>query len=264
MAGQVRLAGILNVTPDSFSDGGRFGSVAEAVTHALEMIRSGIDIIDVGGESTRPGAAPVSAEDEIGRTIPVIKGILEEVPGAVISIDTYKSSVAEAALNAGAKIVNDISGGSFDTGMWDVVAEKKVPYILMHTSGTPAEMQQKTGYINVVDDVLEWLLKRAEAAKKAGVAEVIIDPGIGFGKTPDQNLQLISSISKFRGRGYQVLIGLSRKSFLGKALGYDLKERDLPGSYFEFFCAMNGADIIRTHNTGNALIYRRIAESLHV
>lgn len=264
MSGQVKIAGILNVTPDSFSDGGRFGSVAEAVSHALEMIRSGVDIIDIGGESTRPGADPVEAEDEIERTIPVINGILEEVPGAVISIDTYKSSVAEAALNAGAKIVNDISGGSFDSRMWEVVARKRVPYILMHTSGTPVEMQQKTAYRNVVDDVLEWLLQRAESAKKAGVSEVIIDPGIGFGKTPDQNLQLISSLSKFHGHGYQVLIGLSRKSFLGKTLGYDLKERDLPGSYFEFFCAMNGADIIRTHNTCNALIYRRIAESLHV
>ncbi len=260
----MQIAGILNVTPDSFSDGGRFGSVTEAVYHALEMITQGVDIIDVGGESTRPGAEPVPVEEEIERTVPVIQGIVKRFPDAIISIDTYKSSVADAAISAGARIVNDISGGLFDDDMWEVVAKHKVPYILMHTTGTPQEMQQKTGYADVVDEIRDWLFDRAAAAKKAGIQEVIIDPGIGFGKTAEQNLELISNISRFKSRKHKVLIGLSRKSFLGKLFGFDITSRDLPGSYFEFFSAMNGADIIRTHNTNNALVYRKVLESLNV
>ncbi len=260
----MQIAGILNVTPDSFSDGGRFGSVTEAVNHALEMITKGVDIIDVGGESTRPGADPVPADEEIDRTIPVIEGIVKRFPDAVVSIDTYKSDVAEAAILAGAKLVNDISGGSFDERMWEVVAKYGVPYILMHTTGTPQEMQQKTNYKSVVDEVRDWLFEKAVAAKKAGIKEVIIDPGIGFGKTAEQNLQLLANIHRFKSRKHRVLIGLSRKSFLGKLFGFELPERDIPGSYFEFYCAQNGADIIRTHNTQNALIYRRVLERLDV
>jgi len=261
---RLKIAGIINVTPDSFSDGGRFGSVDEAADSALAMIKSGVDIIDVGGESTRPGAEPVSLEEEIERTIPVIESILKKDPLAVISIDTYKGSVAEAAVRAGATIVNDISGGTFDPYMWEVVAKYSPQYIMMHTTGRPGEMQQKTDYTDVVHEVLDWLLDRAEQAEKAGIGNIIIDPGIGFGKTALQNVELLAGINEFTVHGYPVMVGLSRKSFMGKLLGYETSERDVPGAYYEFFTALHGVDIIRTHNTKNALIYREILESLHV
>jgi len=261
---RLKIAGILNVTPDSFSDGGRFKSIDEAADSALAMYRSGVDIIDIGGESTRPGAEPVPLQEELKRTIPVIETILREDPLPVISIDTYKGLVAEAAITAGANIVNDISGGTFDPYIWEVVARYQPQYIIMHTTGRPVEMQQKTEYSDVVEEVLGWLLERAEAAERAGIKNIILDPGIGFGKTPRQNVELLAGIKKFTDYGYPVMVGLSRKSFMGKLFGYETSERDIPGSYYEFYTALQGVDIIRTHNTKNALIYRQILESLHV
>lgn len=264
MSKRLKIAGILNVTPDSFSDGGRFKSIDEAADSALAMYRSGVDIIDIGGESTRPGAEPVPLQEELKRTIPVIETILREDPLPVISIDTYKGLVAEAAITAGANIVNDISGGTFDPYIWEVVARYQPQYIIMHTTGRPVEMQQKTEYSDVVEEVLGWLLERAEAAERAGIKNIILDPGIGFGKTPRQNVELLAGIKKFTDYGYPVMVGLSRKSFMGKLFGYETSERDIPGSYYEFYTALQGVDIIRTHNTKNALIYRQILESLHV
>ena len=264
MSKRLKIAGILNVTPDSFSDGGRFKSIDEAADSALAMYRSGVDIIDIGGESTRPGAEPVPLQEELKRTIPVIEAILREDPLPVISIDTYKGLVAEAAITAGANIVNDISGGTFDSYIWEVVARYQPQYIIMHTTGRPVEMQQKTEYSDVVEEVLGWLLERAEAAERAGIKNIILDPGIGFGKTPRQNVELLAGIKKFTDYGYPVMVGLSRKSFMGKLFGHETSESDIPGSYYEFYTALQGVDVIRTHNTKNALIYRQILESLNV
>lgn len=260
----LKIAGIVNVTPDSFSDGGLYFSAVDAIRYSLEVLHRGVDIIDIGGESTRPGAEEVTAGEEIRRTIPVIKGILREIPDAAISIDTYKSEVAKAALDEGVTFVNDISGGTFDAEMWKVVAGSKARYILMQTPGRPSVMQQMTAYSDVVIDVKEWLLSRAKEAQDAGISEVIIDPGIGFGKTVEQNLQIISNLDKFTNNGFDVLVGLSRKSFIGKYLGLETSERDFPSAMYEFFAALKGIRYIRTHNIENALKYRRILESLNV
>ncbi|MBV6445535.1 MAG: dihydropteroate synthase [Ignavibacteriales bacterium] len=261
---KIRIAGIINVTPDSFSDGGKYFSQTDAINGSLEMLKMGVDIVDIGGESTRPGSNPISEEEEINRTIPVISGVLAAQPDALISIDTNKSSVAWAATKAGARMINDISGGTFDPDIYRVAAEWNVPYILMHTSGKPAVMQQLTDYSDVVDEVLEWLLNRAEAAVSEGVNEIIIDPGIGFGKTAEQNMEIINRIDEFSGHGFKVMIGLSRKSFLGKLFGYEMPVREYPSAVLEFFTALKGVDYIRTHNTANAVIYREILEKLNV
>ncbi len=260
----VKIAGVVNVTPDSFSDGGVFFSPKDAIRYSLEILEKGVDIVDIGGESTRPGSAEVSAEEELRRTIPVIKSILKESSEAIISIDTYKSEVAKVAIDEGASIVNDVSGGTFDSDMWKVVANTKAKYILMHTPGKPSVMQQMTSYNDPVEDVKNWLMAKARSAVQTGVSEVIIDPGIGFGKTMEQNLQIISNIQCFANHGFEVLIGLSRKSFIGKLLGVETSARDFPSALYEFYSAINGVDYIRTHNIDNALKLRKIVSSLNV
>ncbi len=212
------LMGILNVTPDSFSDGGKYNQVAAAVQHVALMLTQGADIIDIGGESTRPGASPVAPEEQLRRVIPVIKAIRDEFPGqTIISIDTTVSTVAGAALTAGASLINDVSAGLNDPGLLTLTAEKNVPIILMHSQGNPLTMQDNPYYEDVVNEVIAFLNIRIAAALQAGVAKdnIIIDPGIGFGKRKQDNLDLLANLDKFVALGYPVLLGTSRKRFMG-------------------------------------------------
>lgn len=215
---QPMIMGILNVTPDSFSDGGKFAGCDSALTQAQRMISEGVDIIDIGGESTRPGAESVSIEEQIARVIPVIKAIREKLSATIpISIDTTLSMVARAALDAGATIINDISAGIQDAEILTLAAQRKVPIMLMHIKGQPETMQDAPYYQDVVDEVLNALLKRVDAALAAGVEKhlIAIDPGIGFGKRKQDNLDLLANLDRFVATGYPVLLGTSRKRFMG-------------------------------------------------
>jgi len=209
------VMGILNVTPDSFADGGRYNDFDTAISRGLEMIAEGVDIIDIGGESTRPGADRVSEEEEITRTIPVITELAKH--GITISIDTMRASTAEAAINAGASMINDVSGGLSDSKMLQTAARLQVPYIAMHWRGQSKDMNSKAIYGDVVNDVIAELNERIEAALDAGIAKdkLIIDPGIGFAKDAEHNWAIIDSIDRFVALGYPVLVGASRKRFLG-------------------------------------------------
>jgi dihydropteroate synthase len=242
------VVGILNITPDSFSDAGSFLPKDVAVQKALSMISEGASIIDIGGESTRPGADPVSVDEELSRIIPVIEGVLEVNPKAIISVDTYKSQVAKHALLSGAKIINDISGLSFDNAMIDVVKEKNTPVILMHIKGTPKDMQKNPHYDDLISEVYDHLYERTQYARRAGLNNIIIDPGIGFGKTIKDNYTLLSRLSDFKSLGFPILTGVSRKSFIGKTLNLEVGERDIPSAIVDAIAIKNGAKFIRTHN----------------
>ncbi|MEL4897950.1 dihydropteroate synthase [Crocosphaera sp. Alani8] len=213
------LMGILNVTPDSFSDGGEFNSIESALEQAKNMIDCGADIIDIGGQSTRPGAEEISLEEELKRVITVIKK-LRQNSSIPISIDTTSSKVAAAAIEVGADIVNDISGGTFDKKMFCTVATLQVPIIIMHIRGTPKTMQQKTDYNNLLNEIIDWLKVQINLAIKAGIYKhnIIIDPGIGFAKNYEQNIELLKNLSRFHSLGCPILLGVSRKSFIGHIL----------------------------------------------
>ena len=243
------IMAILNVTPDSFSDGGKFADPNQAVNRALNLMEEGADMIDIGGESTRPGAEPVSLDEELNRTIPVIESIRKE-SDCLISIDTYKSAVAKAALNAGANVVNDISGFTFDSKMAPLVAKKNASVILMHIKGTPRDMQKNPHYDNLIEEIKSFFQQQVEVAKMAGVRskKIILDPGIGFGKRLEDNFAIIRELGQIRAMGYPVLLGPSRKSFIGMALDIPVEER-LEGTLASITAGiMNGARIVRVHD----------------
>ncbi len=244
------LMGILNVTPDSFSDGGRFNTTDQALVRAMEMVEQGADIIDIGGESTRPGAAKVTAQEEIKRVVPIIEALSKktDIP---ISIDTYKSQVAQKSLEAGASIVNDISGLRFDPEMAAVAAKFKAGLVLMHIKGTPENMQQDPQYGDLLGEIKTYLKDSIQVALDAGVerSAIAIDPGIGFGKTVEHNLSLIKNLAYFKDLDCPMVIGASRKSFIGK-LNNDIPATErLPGSLAAAVLAVQkGAKIIRCHD----------------
>jgi len=241
--------GILNVTPDSFSDGGRFFSRENALKQAEKMAGEGADIIDVGGESTRPYAEQVSAEEEIRRIIPVIRKIKKKLR-TLVSIDTYKSEVACRALEEGADIINDISALRMDRNMGKAAARAGVPVILMHMQGRPRGMQANPRYSDVIRDIAGFLGERIKKAKELGIdaKKIIIDPGIGFGKTVEHNLLIIKNLEKFKKLGCPVLAGPSRKSFIGKVLNLKVYERFEGTAAAVAICVWNGADIVRVHD----------------
>ena len=242
--------GILNVTPDSFSDGGLFYNTDEAVSHALQLIENGIDIIDIGGESTRPGAKKISEEEEIQRIIPVVKQIRELSPEIIISIDTTKSMVAQKAIQSGANIINDISGFSFDNKMIDVIRESKVPVVIMHMQGDPSNMQNKPVYDDLIIDISSFFKRKIKLATDAGIKkkQIILDPGIGFGKTVGDNFQLINQLNEFCKLGFPVMIGPSRKSFIGTTLNLPVDDRLEGTAAAVAVGVMNGARIVRVHD----------------
>ncbi|MGE5352166.1 MAG: dihydropteroate synthase [Acidobacteriota bacterium] len=257
------VMGILNVTPDSFSDGGRYFEPESAIHHAMEMISEGVDIIDIGGESTRPGSESVSEEEEIRRVIPTIEKILKLAPGTVISVDTTKKAVAREALRCGAKIINDISGLTFEPEIAHDVKEFNASLVVMHIKGVPRDMQIKPFYEDVTSEVYDFLSSRVNFARKAGVKNIIIDPGIGFGKRVEDNYELLKRLDEFKGMGLPILIGVSRKAFLGKTMGgLPPMERDTASVITEALAIRNGARIIRTHNVKNAVQAKKILKCL--
>ena len=242
------VMGILNVTPDSFSDGGKYIKIDEAISHALQMLDEGADIIDIGGESSRPGSDSVRAEEEVERVIPVLKRILELRPEALISVDTTKQIVAEEALKNGAKIINDISAFNFEPSIVDTVLKYNASLVLMHMKGNPKTMQNEPFYDDVVSEVYDFLFNKLQTIAQAGIKNIFIDPGIGFGKLVEHNFELLRRLEDFKGLGYPILIGVSRKTFIGKALALNINERDLATAAIESVAIRNGARIIRTHN----------------
>ena len=241
-----KLMGILNVTPDSFSDGGLFNDVTIAIAHAKQMAAEGADIIDIGGESSRPGSQPLSEQEELKRILPIVKKLVKEI-SIPISIDTYKPQVAKACLKEGAHMINDITG-LLNQEMMDVVVQYDVPVVIMHMKDTPKIMQANPVYGNVVTEVKEFLLNRSTVAKNAGIKQIIIDPGIGFGKTLEHNLQLLRNLREFTMFGYPLLVGPSRKMFIGAITGRPVTDR-LEGTLAAVTIAiMNGANMVRVHD----------------
>jgi dihydropteroate synthase len=243
------IMGILNITPDSFSDGGKFFNPGTAIDQGCRMAEAGADVIDVGGESTRPFAPQVSPQEELDRVVPVIEGLKKQLD-IPISIDTYKAPVARAALNAGADLVNDISALRLDAQMPALVAQARVPLILMHMQGIPQDMQVNPRYGDLMTEVKEFLRERREFAVSSGIApdKIILDPGIGFGKTWEHNLELIQRLDEFQDLGCPVLLGASRKAFIGKLLDLPVTERDIGTLGVIAVGLIRGANIIRTHN----------------
>lgn len=264
------IMGVLNVTPDSFSDGGQFNTVTAAVEQALQMVAAGADLIDVGGQSTRPQAETVSVDEELSRVIPVIDALRQGAPNipplaAPISIDTTRAEVARAAIAAGADVVNDISGATYDPAMLATVADLKVPIMLMHLRGTPKTMQQLTQYDDLVSEILEFLQGRIEAAIAAGIPRhhIALDPGIGFAKTYSQNLELLRQTAQFRTLGCPVLIGTSRKSFIGHILNQPDPKQRVWGTAATCCAAIAGqADILRVHDVKEMVEVSRVADAI--
>jgi len=253
--------GILNVTPDSFSDGGKYINRDDAISHGIKLAAEGSDIIDIGGESTRPGAEPLSLEDELNRVIPVIKELAKEVQ-IPISIDTYKSEVAQEALDAGASIINDISGLKSDDKMAGIAAEYDVPVVVMHIKGTPRDMQINPHYENMISEVRNSLAESVNIALNAGVDKnkIIVDPGIGFGKDLMDNFSLIKNLDYFKTLGHFILIGPSRKSFLWKTLDVSPDETIEATSAAVTACIMAGADIVRIHDVKEVMNAVKVAD----
>jgi dihydropteroate synthase len=255
------VAGVLNVTPDSFSDGGRFQNVEAAVERALEMVEEGADMIDVGGESTRPGASAVPEDEELRRVVPVVEAIRKR-SSTLLSVDTRKAAVARAALEVGADVLNDVSAGRFDEEMLPLAAGAKVPVILMHMQGAPEMMQENPSYEDALFDVAGFFRERLEAAERAGVERerVVLDPGIGFGKTVEHNLVLLNHAQAFRSLGRPLMVGVSRKSFLGKILKLPVEERLEGGLAAQALAYLKGARLFRTHDVRAA---RCALDALH-
>jgi dihydropteroate synthase len=261
---RTRVMGILNVTPDSFSDGGVHGSMGEAVDHGISMANQGADIIDIGGESTRPGAIPTSVEDELSRVLPVIKGLMSSVK-VPLSIDTRHAEVAHQALELGVEIVNDVTGLS-DPEMISVLKETGAAAIVMHMRGQPNDMQTNTAYDDIVGEIGGFLVSRIAEAERAGIdpSRLAIDPGIGFGKDVKGNLDIIRRLREFRSYGRPILIGASRKGFIGKVVGGTTDER-LTGSLASASAAiLNGANIVRAHDVAETVKMARMTDAIRL
>ena len=259
------LMGVLNVTPDSFSDDGFFFDKKKAIAHGLRMVEEGADIIDIGGESTRPGSKPLELEEELRRVIPVIESLAKEVD-VPISIDTYKSTVAQRAIEAGAEMINDISGLHFDPDLAQVAAKEDAPLVLMHIRGTPETMQKDVHYDSLFSEILQYLKDSIQRAESAGLdpRQIIIDPGIGFGKTVEDNLLIIKNLYEFRILGKPILLGTSRKTFIGKILNTEVGDR-LEGTLSSIAIGvLNGAHIIRSHDVLQAKKAIAVADAIRL
>ncbi len=254
------IMGVINVTPDSFSDGGRFFDLQKAIAQGQKLIEEGADLLDIGGESSRPGSQPVSEETEKQRVLPVIEALVD--CGVPLSVDTWKSGVADAACAMGASIINDITAFRGDPDMPKIAARHGCGVVLMHLRGTPATMQSLTDYADVIGEIHDFLQASVEIAKQAGVRAdgIAVDPGIGFGKTPDQNILILRELQQFRDLGCPLLVGTSRKSFLGHYTGQPVDER-LPATAGSVACVIaRGADIVRVHDVAAMRDVARIAD----
>lgn len=246
------VVGILNITPDSFFETSRVSDWEEIEVRISKLISEGLKILDVGGYSSRPGADDVSEEEELRRIVPVISKIAANYPQLLISVDTFRSRVAEEAIRAGASIVNDISGGLLDKSMFEVVAKAKVPYILMHMRGTPQTMQQMTDYSDLIHEMLFYFSERVQIARKAGIADIILDPGFGFSKTVEQNFEILKHLHHFSLLGCPVLVGFSRKSMIQKSLGVSAEESLNGTTVLNTLALTKGADFLRVHDVREA------------
>ena len=249
---QPLVMGIINATPDSFYEGHLAKEMDSIVTLAGTMLADGAAILDIGGQSTKPGSKKISVAEEISRVIPVIEAIAQQYPQAVISVDTFYSAVAMAAVKAGASIVNDVSGGTMDKAMLNIVADLKTPFICMHMQGTPETMQRQTNYQNVVIDVLDYLSRRVDICRQAGINDIIVDPGFGFGKTIEQNFLLLKNLSAFNLLEAPLLVGLSRKSTIYKTLNVTATEALNGTTSLNTIALLNGASILRVHDVKEA------------
>ncbi len=257
------VMGVINVTPDSFSDGGKFFDSEKAIAHGLSLVKEGADILDIGGESTRPGAAEVSEEEELRRVLLAIETLKDEIE-IPISIDTMKPNVARKALEAGASIVNDVAANRTDPEMWNVVAESRAGYVCMHMQGMPRTMQKNPEYSDIVKEIYAFFEDRLKLLAAAGVPneQVILDPGIGFGKTIEHNLELIRNIKTFTQLKRPIMLGVSRKSFIGKLFGAEVQDR-LPASLAcTCYAVEHGANILRVHDVKETMQAMRMIEKL--
>ena len=247
------VMGIINVTHDSFYSSGRTATVKDALRKAEQMIAEGAAISDIGGQSTRPGSKLIEPKEEAERVIPVIEAIHKQLPDAIISIDTFYASVAEQSVQAGASIINDVSGGNFDKAMLSTAARLKVPFVCMHIKGTPQNMQQNPVYENVTKEIVDYFIERVDDCAKAGIHDVIIDPGFGFGKTIAHNFQLLRNLSIFKIFGKPILLGISRKSTIYKTLGVTAEEALNGTTVLHTLGLLNGANILRVHDVKEAV-----------
>ncbi len=266
LGGRTWIMGIVNTTPDSFSDGGQFLDTERAVTHGLQLLSEGADILDIGGESTRPGAAPVSADEEQARTEPVVRELRKRVPEVCISIDTSKAAVAKAALEAGAEIVNDVTAGQADTDMIPLVAATGAGFVMMHMQGTPQDMQANPHYEDVVLDVHAFLEQRMAAAMDAGVSteQIVLDPGIGFGKTLEHNLDLMRNLKRLSVSDRPLLLGVSRKRWLGELTGREVDNRLAASLAGVAVCIQHGAKIMRVHDVIESCDVARVVDRMGI
>jgi dihydropteroate synthase len=258
-----RVMGILNITPDSFYKGSRYNTDEEIIIAATRMIKDGADILDIGGYSSRPGATDIQGDEESRRVLKAIKIVRREFPDAVISVDTFRAEIAsEAVLGCGAQIINDISGGDGDGEMFGTIEKLNVPYILMHMQGNPRTMQLKPVYDDIVADILKWLGERIFKLKSLGVKDIIIDPGFGFGKTMEQNFEILRRLADFSIAGLPLLAGMSRKSMIWKTLGLSADEALNGTAVLNTIALVNGADILRVHDVKEAVQAIRLFEKM--
>lgn len=247
------VMGIINVNEDSFHAGSRVSTVEGSLTKARRMLEEGADILDVGGQSTRPGSRRIPAGEEASRTVPVIRSLVREFPGTTVSVDTYHAEVAEQAVEAGASIVNDVSAGTMDPAMIPTVARLGVPYVCMHMQGTPETMQDAPAYSDVVVEVYDFLAARLAVCREAGIKDTVIDPGFGFGKSLDHNFRLLRMLGPFKSLGAPLMVGLSRKSMVWKTLGVTSEEALNGSTVLHSFALTMGADILRVHDVREAV-----------
>ena len=258
-----KVMGIINITPDSFYDGGKSFSEKNILNQAEKMLSDGATFLDIGGYSTRPNAEEISESEETKRVVNAIELVLKKFPQALISIDTFRSDVAKKSIETGAVLVNDVSGGTLDSHMFSTVAELKVPYVLMHMRGTPKTMSKLTDYNNVTVDVLKDLSGKIANARAAGINDIIVDPGFGFAKTPEQNFELMGNLELFENLDVPVLVGISRKSFIQKTLGIDAASALNGTSSLNTVALLKGAKILRVHDVKEAVECVKLIENLN-
>lgn len=263
-----KIMGILNLTPDSFYDGGKNSRLELSINYVKKMLENGADIIDVGAYSSRPGANHVSEQEELDRLLPTLEKILFEFPGTKISVDTFRSTIAQQAVEAGALLVNDISGGDLDSEMWNTVSKLNVPYIAMHMKGTPENMQNNPQYENVMDEVIYDLSEKINRIKMAGVKDIIIDPGFGFGKTLDQNYEMLNHLEEFNLLGCPLLVGVSRKSMIYHLINTDATNALNGTTAVHILALERGANILRVHDVKEAkeavTIWNKVKNQMNV
>lgn len=257
------VMGILNITPDSFYDGGKYAEAAAAIDHAHKLVSQGAEIIDIGGESTRPGAAPVSVADELARVLPVIQNLAGKI-SAILSVDTQKPEVAREAIAAGADIINNIASAANDPAMWDIAAQTGAGYIAMHMQGEPQSMQKNPRYENVVREIRDFFARQFEQLTAAGVSreQIVFDVGIGFGKTLQHNLQLLARLDDARAADRPMLLGVSRKSFMGRLLKAEADQRLAPALACSVWAASRGVEFFRTHDVTDTVAALRMFEAI--